>query len=165
MLEPFITPALYQRYADAGAIDEWTISTLMTADGANGGLAQLEHHYDTFIVRQPTLELTSGTSDRCSLCSLLIGSPHLSCAFAIQSEQDFAEIAGAGLNWVRIPIPFWAIDVWEGEPFLPRTCWKYILRAFQWARKYGLRVAIDLHSAPGSQNGASDLLPPHGVPS
>jgi hypothetical protein len=31
-------------------------------------------------------------------------------------------------------------------------------RALQWARKYGLRVAIDLHSAPGSQNGASRLL-------
>ena len=67
-------------------------------------------------------------------------------------------MAGAGLNWVRLPIPFWAIDVWEGEPFLPRTCWKYILRAFQWARKYGLRVVIDLHTAPGSQNGTP--LPP-----
>ncbi|KAF9648416.1 hypothetical protein BDM02DRAFT_3129101 [Thelephora ganbajun] len=117
VLEPFISPALFQRYADAGAIDEWTISTLMAADTTNGGLAQLEHHYDTFI-----------------------------------TEQDFAEIAGAGLNWVRMPIPWWAIDVWDGEPFLPRKCWKYILRAFQWARKYGIRVAIDLHVAPGSQN-------------
>lgn len=51
MLEPFITPDLFQRYAAAGAIDEWTISTLMAADTANGGLAQLEHHYDTFFVR------------------------------------------------------------------------------------------------------------------
>ena len=57
VLEPFITPDLFQRYADAGAIDEWTISTLMAADSANGGLAQLERHYDTFIVRQPTLKL------------------------------------------------------------------------------------------------------------
>ena len=56
--------------------------------------------------------------------------------------------------------------MWDGEPFLPRTCWKYILRAFQWARKYGLRVSIDLHTAPGSQNGAFCLpfpsLPPYG---
>jgi len=51
VLEPFISPALYQRYADAGAVDEWTISTLMAADTANGGLNQLEQHYDTFIVR------------------------------------------------------------------------------------------------------------------
>ena len=71
----------------------------------------------------------------------------------VQTEIDFAEIAGAGLNWIRLPIPWWAIDIWEGEPFLPRTCWKYILRAFQWARKYGLRVTLDLHTAPGSQSG------------
>ena len=57
MLEPFISPELFQRYADAGAIDEWTISTLMAADTANGGLGQLERHYDTFIVRQITLKL------------------------------------------------------------------------------------------------------------
>ena len=75
-----------------------------------------------------------------------------------QSEEDFAQIAGAGLNWIRLPIPFWAIDVWPGEPFLERTCWTYILRAFQWARKYGLRVMLDLHTAPGSQNGAPKLL-------
>lgn len=55
MLEPFISPSLYQRYAAAGAVDEWTISTLMAADTANGGLNQLEQHYDTFIVRQVIL--------------------------------------------------------------------------------------------------------------
>jgi len=57
VLEPFISPELFQRYADAGAIDEWTISTLMAADTANGGLGQLERHYDTFIVRRITLKL------------------------------------------------------------------------------------------------------------
>ena len=56
MLEPFITPDLYQRYAAAGAIDEWTLSTLMAADEANGGIGQLERHYDTFIVRQTILK-------------------------------------------------------------------------------------------------------------
>lgn len=52
MLEPFISPALFQKYASAGAVDEWTISTLMAADTASGGLGQLEQHYATFIVRQ-----------------------------------------------------------------------------------------------------------------
>lgn len=42
----------------------------------------------------------------------------------IQTEDDIAEIAGAGLNWVRLPIPYWAIDVWDDEPFLGRTSWK-----------------------------------------
>ncbi|KAJ3565745.1 hypothetical protein NP233_g7440 [Leucocoprinus birnbaumii] len=116
VLEPFITPALYQKYS--GATDEWSISTLMAADTASGGLDQLEEHYKTFI-----------------------------------TEQDFAAIAGAGLNWVRLPIPFWAVEVWDGEPFLAKVCWKYALRAFQWARKYGLRINLDLHTIPGSQNG------------
>lgn len=48
VLEPFISPSLYQRYP--GAEDEYTLSTLMAADTANGGLQQLEAHYDTFIV-------------------------------------------------------------------------------------------------------------------
>lgn len=33
-------------------------------------------------------------------------------------------MAAAGLNWVRIPVPFWAIDSREGEPFLPNVSWK-----------------------------------------
>ena len=64
MLEPFISPALFQPYAAAGAIDEWTLSTLMAADTANGGLNQLEHHYDTFIVRQAIQTPRSACSDR-----------------------------------------------------------------------------------------------------
>ena len=70
-----------------------------------------------------------------------------------QTEQDFAEIAGAGLNWVRVPIPFWTVATIPEEPFLARTSWKYIVRMFGWARKYGLRVNLDLHSIPGGQNG------------
>ncbi|EAU89575.2 exo-beta-1,3-glucanase [Coprinopsis cinerea okayama7 len=69
------------------------------------------------------------------------------------TERDIAEIAGAGLNWVRIPLGFWAIETWDGEPYLERTSWTYFLRAVEWARKYGLRVILDLHTCPGSQNG------------
>ena len=29
----------------------------------------------------------------------------------------------------------------------------YFLKAIQWARKYGLRINLDLHALPGSQNG------------
>lgn len=44
----------------------------------------------------------------------------------IQTEKDFAAIAAAGLNWIRLPIPFWAIDKWDGEPFLEKVCWKCV---------------------------------------
>ncbi|EJD53290.1 glycoside hydrolase [Auricularia subglabra TFB-10046 SS5] len=69
------------------------------------------------------------------------------------TEKDFAEIAGAGLNWVRVPIGFWAIETWEGEPHLAKVSWDYFLKSIHWARKYGLRINLDLHAVPGSQNG------------
>jgi glucan 1,3-beta-glucosidase len=30
---------------------------------------------------------------------------------------------------------------------------RYFLKAIQWARKYGIRINLDLHALPGSQNG------------
>ncbi|THH20693.1 hypothetical protein EW146_g728 [Bondarzewia mesenterica] len=118
--EPFIVPALYQKYLNSTpiTIDEWTLSINMAADTASGGLSQLEDHYNTFI-----------------------------------TEEDFAQIAGAGLNFVRIPLPYWAIEVRDGEPFLPKTAWTYFLKAIKWARKYGIRINLDFHALPGSQNG------------
>ncbi|EIW63161.1 glycoside hydrolase [Trametes versicolor FP-101664 SS1] len=123
--EPFIVPELFE--TNPGAVDEWTLSTILAGKGQLQSV--LENHYDTFI-----------------------------------TEEDIAQIAGAGLNWIRVPIPFWAIETWTdvgvdgsgqtvAEPFLARVCWKYILRLIGWARKYGLRVLLDLHTIPGSQNG------------
>lgn len=37
-------------------------------------------------------------------------------------------------------------------PLPPRS---YFLKAIEWARKYGLRINLDLHAVPGSQNGWS----------
>ena len=36
---------------------------------------------------------------------------------------------------------------------MAKVSWTYALKAFEWARKYGLRICLDLHTAPGSQNG------------
>ena len=49
VLEPFVTPYLFDKYP--GAVDEWSLSTLMAADTSpGGGLGQIENHYKTFIV-------------------------------------------------------------------------------------------------------------------
>ncbi|KAK7054692.1 hypothetical protein VNI00_003155 [Paramarasmius palmivorus] len=69
------------------------------------------------------------------------------------TEQDFAQIAASGLNWVRVPIGYWAVDTWPGEPFLKGVSWKYFLKATQWARKYGIRIFLQVEGLPGSQNG------------
>lgn len=68
------------------------------------------------------------------------------------TEDDFATIATYGLNHVRIPIGYWAIDVSQGEPY-PQGQYPYLFKAVAWAAKHGLKVMIDLHGAPGSQNG------------
>lgn len=68
------------------------------------------------------------------------------------TEKDFADIAGAGLNWERLPIGFWALETIDGEPFLAKVAWEYFLKAIQWARKYGIRINLDLHAVPGGQN-------------
>lgn len=58
-----------------------------------------------------------------------------------------------------LPTPF-------SHPLSPRTLLptdanpshhRYVLRLLGWARKYGLRVNLDLHTAPGSQNGVFSL--------
>ncbi|WVR09255.1 hypothetical protein IAU60_006320 [Kwoniella sp. DSM 27419] len=69
------------------------------------------------------------------------------------TEEDFALIAAAGLNYVRIAIGFWAVETHPDEPFLPQVSWTYFLKAVDWARKYGIRIMIDFHALPGSQNG------------
>ena len=69
------------------------------------------------------------------------------------TERDFAEIASAGLNWIRLPIAHWAIETSSEEPYLERVSWTYVLKTIQWARKYGIRINLDLHTVPGSQNG------------
>lgn len=69
------------------------------------------------------------------------------------TEADFAAIAAAGLNHVRIPIGYWAFDTSAGEPYVHANQADYLERAVQWASNHGLKVVIDLHGAPGSQNG------------
>jgi len=68
-------------------------------------------------------------------------------------EDDFRQISAAGLTHVRIPVGYWSIpSSISPAPFIPGA-WPYLLQSIQWARKYNLYVIVDLHGAPGSQNG------------
>ncbi|KAK6067973.1 beta-glucosidase 6 [Seiridium cupressi] len=69
------------------------------------------------------------------------------------TEDTFSEIADAGLDHVRIPYSYWAVITYDDDPYVFRTSWRYLLRGIEWARKHGLRVNLDLHALPGSQNG------------
>jgi glucan 1,3-beta-glucosidase len=69
------------------------------------------------------------------------------------TEATFRAIADAGLDHVRIPYSYWAVEVYDDDPYVFRISWRYLLRGIEWARKYGLRVNLDIHGIPGSQNG------------
>ncbi|KAH8878926.1 glycoside hydrolase [Thozetella sp. PMI_491] len=69
------------------------------------------------------------------------------------TEDDFKQMAAAGLDHVRIPYSYWAVKTYDGDPYVFGVSWRYLLRGIEWARKYGLRVNLDLHAVPGSQNG------------
>ncbi|XP_076890822.1 putative glucan 1,3-beta-glucosidase A [Bidens hawaiensis] len=68
-------------------------------------------------------------------------------------ENDFKFIATSGLNAVRIPVGWWTVsDPTPPKPYVGGSL-QYLDRAFLWAKKYNLKVILDLHAAPGSQNG------------
>ncbi|KAL9636065.1 MAG: hypothetical protein Q9164_003063 [Protoblastenia rupestris] len=69
------------------------------------------------------------------------------------TEKDFEDIKNAGFDHVRIPYSYWAVTTYPGDPYVPKISWRYLLRGIEYARKYGLRVNLDLHGLPGSQNG------------
>jgi len=71
------------------------------------------------------------------------------------TEEDFHTIKSYGLNHVRIPIGYWAFDISDGEPYVQGQ-FEYLIKAVGWCRGVGLKVMIDLHGAPGSQNGADN---------
>ncbi|KAF7719880.1 Glucan 1,3-beta-glucosidase [Penicillium ucsense] len=68
------------------------------------------------------------------------------------TQDDFNQIAAAGMNHVRIPIGYWAVNRVASEPYVDGQL-QYLDAAIGWARAAGLKVMVDLHGAPGSQNG------------
>ena len=68
------------------------------------------------------------------------------------TQSDIQEIAAAGLNFVRIPIGYWSVSPIEGDPYV-QGAYDVLGQAIGWAGDAGINVMIDLHGAPGSQNG------------
>ncbi|KAI5795330.1 glucan 1,3-beta-glucosidase [Peziza echinospora] len=66
--------------------------------------------------------------------------------------SDLYQIKQWGLNHIRIPIGYWAVAPLPGDPYVQGQL-QYLDRAVQWAKQLGLKVWVDLHGAPGSQNG------------
>ncbi|TKY85253.1 hypothetical protein EX895_006333 [Sporisorium graminicola] len=71
------------------------------------------------------------------------------------TEKDWKAIKAAGLNHVRIPVPYFMFKeaVGPNAPYLTLNRFAKLKEGVLLAKKYGLKVWIDLHSVPGSQNG------------
>ncbi|KAH7097156.1 glycoside hydrolase [Auriculariales sp. MPI-PUGE-AT-0066] len=124
--EPFIVPGLYQKYMNSS-------TNTVQISGDEWSLSQA--------MAQDPQGLAAAMEDHYK---------------TFITEEDVAQLPGAGLNFIRLPIGFWAIETWtdveEAEPFLAHVSWKYALQAIEWCRKYGIRVNLDLHAVPGAQN-------------
>lgn len=72
---------------------------------------------------------------------------------AFITKQTFADIRAAGMDHVRFPFGYWMVQNFGDEPYIPQISWRYLLRGIEYCRQNGLRVNLDLHGAPGSQNG------------
>lgn len=67
--------------------------------------------------------------------------------------EDFHFLNKYGINAVRIPIGWWiAFDPNPPSPFIGGSL-EALDNAFSWAQAYNIKCIIDLHAAPGSQNG------------
>ncbi|KAJ7475829.1 glycoside hydrolase family 5 protein [Mycena latifolia] len=122
VLEPWITPSIFENTGNNAIVDEYTFGSLQDPDTA---LSVLQNHWETWI-----------------------------------TEDDFIAIAAAGLNHVRIPYGYWSVPLTSADTngstsTAPYTtgAWPYLLKALNWAKQHNVHVILDLHGAPGSQNG------------
>ncbi len=77
------------------------------------------------------------------------------------TQDDFIWLAEIGINAVRIPVGHWLFG--PDYPYHSRygeTRYPFVTggieildRAFDWAEQHGLLIVLDLHAAPGCQNG------------
>jgi len=86
-------------------------------------------------------------------------------------ESDFVKMQQMGVEVIRVPCGYWNwISYAPGQgpnapgnesarmtvlTTLPPASYRpYFDKIFQWAARYGMRIWLDLHGLPGSQNGA-----------
>jgi len=67
------------------------------------------------------------------------------------TESDVQSLKSYGINALRIPIGFWAYDNAD-LPYVQGAD-AYLEKAVGWAKNAGMKVWVDCHGSPGSQNG------------
>ncbi len=62
---------------------------------------------------------------------------------------DFVWIRRQGIDAVRLPVGYWTFG--DEQPYFGTI--EYVDKAFAWAEETGLKILLDMHASPGSQNG------------
>jgi glucan 1,3-beta-glucosidase len=113
---------------------------------------------------RPSLFAGLAATDETSWCAELgsAAAPRLREHWATWiTREDFRWLAARGINAVRIPLGHWILGApypyhasygAEAHPFVEGGI-EVLDRALDWAGECGLRVMLDLHAAPGCQNG------------
>lgn len=155
VLEPYITPTLFET---AIAMGNSNASSLYSNLNSSNISSTNNHvHKNISIVDEYTLCEKLGYENARNILA-----SHYDTWI---TEDDFKQIADSGFNLVRIPVGYWAwklnhsLSTYPGnitfhDPYVGEGLQlSYLEKAIQWATQYGLKVWIDLHGLPGSQNG------------
>lgn len=134
-----------------------TLAFLGTAYGAIRG-ANLG---SLFVPEQWMVTFYDGTgqSDLCSLCAWNREEANTRILQHFNTwitEDHFKWMASQGVNSVRVPLGYWNIIQDPYNLYVPINVQDFINqinRVFDLAAKYQMTVLLDLHGAPGSQNG------------
>lgn len=155
VLEPYITPTLFE--------------TVIAINGTNASSVHLDLNNTEISLTIDSLHKNVSIVDEYTLCEKL-GYENAQKILASHyetwiTEDDFKQISESGFNLVRIPIGYWAwklnnsLSTYPGnityrDPYIGEGLQlSYLEKAIEWATEYGLKVWIDLHGLPGSQNG------------
>ena len=63
------------------------------------------------------------------------------------TEFDFVWMSQVGIDLVRIPVPYYLFGTEHHT-----ACVEHLDHAFEWAARWGIKILVDLHTVPLSQN-------------
>lgn len=146
--QPWITPSIFENTGNDDILDEYTFGQMQNPQTA---LSVLENHWQTWIVEDDFKQMKS------------VGLNHVRCVQSLpRSKTPHNDPLPCGLPLMRsrIPLGYWSIPLTAEDtklstnvsPYIPGA-WPYFLQALNWAKSYSLNVIVDIHGAPGSQNG------------
>lgn len=143
-IQPWITPSIFENTGNDDIIDEYTFGQMQSKQTA---LSVLQNHWQTWIVEDDFRQMKAvGLNHVRYVQSLLLPSYPFLCRIPLTPH--------------RIPLGYWSIPLTSKDtkfstdvsPYTPGA-WPYFLQALNWAQSYSLNVIVDIHGAPGSQNG------------